>query len=468
MGRLRRTGAALAALTLSLAAACGGADDAPPPDVEPPPRSQVGRGMPVVVDTDLAVDDLVALAFLLSADSVDVLAVTVSGTGEVRCPQGLAVVRSVLATTSHDDVPVACGRDTPLEGTRAFPTGWRDAADAGWGLELDPLAGSDTTRSASELLADSLGTGGVTVLALGPMTNLAEAFRADDDLAGRVASVVMMGGAVDVAGNVPAQPGAEWNVYVDPTAAREVLASGAPVVMVGLDATDRLPVTGEFLELLGTNAHTDAAALVDQLVRNNPQLYSGDAYFWEPPAAAVVVDPATVATERVSIEVVTDGPDSGRTVRSTDGTPLALAVRPRAARFEELLVRTLDQVAPGDPLARPPDVVGRLAITYDGGVCGYDGPARVPAGRTRVVFTTDDPAWTGAVVSLTGERPIRAILDWLADHPDNSRPVTGIRQATPVAAGFAMFVDLAPPRAAVICAAPADSELVLGGSLAVG
>jgi inosine-uridine nucleoside N-ribohydrolase len=72
-----------------------------------------------VVDTDLASG---ALSLLLSSTDVDLDAVTVSGTGEVRCPQGLEVIRGLLAVTGADDIPVACGRTALLAGEQAFPT----------------------------------------------------------------------------------------------------------------------------------------------------------------------------------------------------------------------------------------------------------------------------------------------------------------------------------------------------------
>jgi pyrimidine-specific ribonucleoside hydrolase len=413
--------------------------------------------VPVVVDTDLAVDDLVALAFLLSSTGVDVRAVTVSGTGEVRCPQGLAVVASLLALTGDEEVPVACGRSTPLAGDHAFPTQWRDLADGGWGMDLTEAAPPDTDLSAPDLLGTTLRQGGVTLLTLGPLTNVAESFRADPGLAGQVDSIVVMGGALDVPGNVSGagSSAAEWNMYVDPTAAAEVLASGAPILLVGLDATGQVPITGDFLELLGANTHTEPARLVDRLIRDNPQVYTGDAYFWDPLAAAVVVDPELVATEEAAVTVVTaPGRDNGRTVRRRDGTPVTIARRPRVAAFEELLLRTLDRLEPRAPLASAPPTVGSAEIRFDGGTCSYDGPAAVPAGRMRFTFRTAEPGWTGGVVSLTGERSIERILAWLEAHPqpDGSGSVPGVRGATPVPPRFAMYLDVVPPRVAVVCA----------------
>jgi purine nucleosidase len=127
-------------------------------------------------------------------------------------------------------------------------------------MDLSKVSAQAADPSAIDLLATTLRQGGVTLLTLGPLTNVAESFRADPALAGQVTSIVVMGGALDVPGNVSGEgiepSTAEWNMYVDPTAAAEVVASGAPIVLVGLDATSQLPITGDFLELSRANTHT--------------------------------------------------------------------------------------------------------------------------------------------------------------------------------------------------------------------
>jgi inosine-uridine nucleoside N-ribohydrolase len=311
-------------------------------------RAPLPDAIPVVVDTDVAIDDLVALAFLLASEEVDVRAITISGTGEVRCPAGIGVVQALLARTGDKGVRVACGRSTPLEGAHEFPAEWRDAADSGWGV-LVPTA-SPEAPPAVELLIDKVEQG-VTLLTLGPLTNVADAFRSDGALAGRVESIVVMGGAIDVTGNVtdPALDAAqsEWNVYVDPTAASEVFASGAPVLLVALDATNQVPITQAFLERLARNSRTPANALVTELYRANPLVGTGAAYFWDPLAAAAVIDRSLLTTERADIAVVTvDGSDVGRTIRADGGNPIDVAVSADAVGFEALLLRTLAEMPP--------------------------------------------------------------------------------------------------------------------------
>jgi inosine-uridine nucleoside N-ribohydrolase len=425
----------------------------------------------VVVDTDLASDDLVALSFLLSSTEVDLVAVTVSGTGEVRCPQGLDVIRGLLAVTGDDDIPVACGRSAPLVGDRAFPTEWRDAADDAWGLDLPEVSDPSSERTAVELLTEALDPGGVTVLTLGPLTNLADAFRADADLAGDVSSVVVMGGAVDAPGNVFDEgvdpPLAEWNVYVDPTAAAEVLGSGAPVTMVGLDATSEVPITGDFLELLRINSHTESASLALTLLENNPLVYSGEAYFWDPLAAAVVVDPGLVTTETTPISVTTgDRPDSGQTARNAGGDPVTVALDADAAAFEQRLIRTLDQLEPDQTVVTMPPSVAEMAIRYDGTECTLAGPAATDQGRVRFTFESSEPGWFAGVAHLTGDRTIAQITASIEAGEQRRLEELGIDQPTIVGLAGGTSVISEPDQYMVLCGSEVG-DVLIGGTFAV-
>lgn len=460
---LRRLAVACVAPLLVAGAACGGGGGGEG-------GTSAGRGEAptrVVVDTDLAPDDLVALAFLLSSPDAEVVAVTVSGTGEVRCPAGLDVVRGLLAKTGHEGVPTACGRSAPLTGDRSFPTPWRDAADDAWGLSLPAAQPAGPALSAERLLARSLAPGGVTLLTLGPLTNVAVAFRDDPGLAAAVESIVVMGGAVDVPGNAP-EPGsqAEWNMYIDPAAAEEVLASGAPVVMVGLDATRAAPVSGDLIELMGANAHTAAASLAHTLLVDDPGVYAGTAYLWDPLAAAAALDPGLAVTRPDRIAVVTGGrPDAGATLRSSAGHPVTLAVGADAAAFEDRLVRTLDEVAPGAPLASPPPPVADITIRRRGRACIDDAPEAIPAGRIRISFASDAAGWSGVVVRLDGSLSAGQVFEWVERHPGRT-PVPGVGEAAFAGRGVTTFTDAVPGSAIIACAAD-DGRVIPAGTLVV-
>jgi hypothetical protein len=309
------------------------------------------------------------------------------------------------------------------------------------------------------------------VLTLGPLTNLADALRVDADLAGKISSLVVMGGALDVPGNVFDEgvdpPVAEWNIYVDPTAAAEAFGSGVPVTMIGLDATSQVPITGDFLELLRVNSHTEPASLVLTLLENNPLVYSGEAYFWDPLAAAVVVDPALVITEEIPLSVATgDGPESGQTARHPEGDPVTVALDADAAGLEQLLIHTLDQLEPDQPVVTLPPPVAEMEIRYDGTKCTLTGPAVTDQGRVRFTFESSEPGWGAGVAHLTGERTSEEITAWI----EAGRPPEGLGKSIepPTIVGLAggTSVTAVPGEYMVFCG-PEVGDALIGGSFVV-
>ncbi|MEA2675509.1 MAG: hypothetical protein QOI92_2701 [Chloroflexota bacterium] len=341
--------ALLAGMAL-LVGACGGGSAGTLPasagPIESMPASPVGGGSTaaaassapatlaapapriVIVDTDVAPDDLVALAFLLSAPNVTVAAITVSGTGEARCDGGVKVVLGLLESLQAPDIPVACGRGTPLAGSHAFPDAWRNAADSGSGLPIQPTERKASGGSGVQTFASAVAANDhPTILTLGPLTNLADALAGDPSLASRLGPVFVMGGAVHVPGNLlgPGAPVgntvAEWNVYVDPHAAQVVIASGLHLSFVSLDGTSQVPVTVAFAQRAVQTAATPAAGVLAQLLTANTFMADGSYFLWDPLAAELAAGypvgaftPATVAVEEA------EGPESGFT-RPTTGDP---------------------------------------------------------------------------------------------------------------------------------------------------
>jgi inosine-uridine nucleoside N-ribohydrolase len=244
---------------------------------------------------------------------------------------------------------VACGRDTPIAGDHAFPDEWRPGVDALLGLSLPANTSPSTQGSAVDLLKATLSssTEPVTILTLGPLTNIADLIRGTPDAANRISSVIAMGGAVDVGGNVflPERPSvvAEWNFYVDPTAASIVIDSSVPFVLVPLDATNEVPITRRFAERLAASAASSSARFISSVLTARAEFVNaGTLSFWDPLAAAVLVAGNSLGYETRSIHVVTDeGPDSGRTVGSP-GEDTWIAVRPDAVRFEDLFISSLN------------------------------------------------------------------------------------------------------------------------------
>ncbi len=144
----------------------------------PPPPGESPTAY--VIDSDGAFDDLQAIVYMLQRPDVDVQALTMSGTGVAHCPQGAENAAAVLARLDVTGIPVACGRRTPLVGNNQAPAQWRANADTLGGLTL-PKRGQVSDLAAPDLLTDTIRSSPtkVIVLALGPLTNIAEAIQRD-------------------------------------------------------------------------------------------------------------------------------------------------------------------------------------------------------------------------------------------------------------------------------------------------
>lgn len=307
---------------------------------------------PVVIDTDMAPDDWMAILYLLRRPDVSVRAVTVTGAGETHCEPGVENALGLLALAGQPDIPVACGRETPLMGDHVFPDTWRQAVDGMLGLELPLNDHTGSALPAAELLAQVIASSPdkVHLLTLGPLTNVAEALQTDPSLVENIETITIMGGAVDVAGNIAAEGHpidnhtAEWNIYLDPHAARIVIESGAPITLVPLDATNHAPLTLDFYRQLKRDRVTPEAKFVyDVLTNLYDMIRSRHYYFWDPLAAAILTDNSLAAWQTRKIIVIDEeGPESGRTKPVENGFPVQVAVSADRSRFEDLFLSTLN------------------------------------------------------------------------------------------------------------------------------
>lgn len=300
---------------------------------------------PILIDTDVAPDDLVAIAFLLASPGVEIVAITVSGTGEAHCPVGVDVVLGLLERLEAPPIDVACGRETPIAGDRAFPDAWRESVDDGSGLALPSTPRQPYEGDAVQLIANTADrVDGLRILTLGPLTNLADALSSHPDLGARIESVYAMGGALFVPGNValggpPDNEVAEWNVYVDPTALQVVVDAGLTVRLVSLDGTSQVPVTKGFAERVQAEAAGLGALVLSELFAAHPFMTDGSYFLWDPLAAALAAGYplGTFSPARVDVEEA-DGNEVGFT-RPVEGTPNVeyLSAADRAAAEDTLL-----------------------------------------------------------------------------------------------------------------------------------
>jgi purine nucleosidase len=307
---------------------------------------------PILIDTDPGIDDAMALLFLRARPEVRITAITtIFGNADIQSTTRNA---NYLAKRFGIDAPVIAGAAKPLQIDRlSSPTHVHGHDGLGDVLALPDVAPADVTERAHEhvvRLARSM-PGQLSILALGPLTNLALALQLDPDIATLVRQVVVMGGAFGWSGrrgNV--SPVAEANIRNDPHAANAVLAASWPVTMVGLDVTTRCVFTTEHAQQLAIGGG-EAGRLLWEISRGYETLYKlhdglDGCCLHDVAAAACLLDPTLFATHTGAIRVVTDGVAIGQTVQSASGS--AASIPPQqachdvdAARLVRMYAETL-------------------------------------------------------------------------------------------------------------------------------
>jgi purine nucleosidase len=281
---------------------------------------------PIIIDTDGGVDDAAALWWALTDQTLDVIAVTIVW-GNVPLATAATSVARVLAATGRSDVVLALGAAGPIgpapelrrpafihgtDGLGDTTVGAPPPADA----PVDPVA-----EPASALLRRvcSQRPGQITVVTLGPLSNLGALVHEDPAFAGTVADLVVMGGSARAGGN--ALPNGEANIAHDPVAAAAVAAAGwsRPPLLVGLDVTMQATLTQRHFDLLAEH-RTPAAAFLDEPLRYYRR-FGGIATAPDAPchdlvAVLAVADPPVITRAPVLPMAVdtTGGPSWGATI----------------------------------------------------------------------------------------------------------------------------------------------------------
>ena len=203
----------------------------------------------MLIDTDPAMgtlnsdpEDSFAITFALNSPEVDLVGISVVQ-GNVPVTHGYSNAAHLLRLLGRTDVPLGVGQYLPLSPERRpLQVAWLEDGEAR--PRVTPHANRNSgTPSAVELITSTARThaGELVVVAIGPLTNVAAALRADPDLARRIRELWVMGGAFTVSGNHT--PFAEFNFWADPQAADEVARAGIPVTYVGLDVCNRTLLT---------------------------------------------------------------------------------------------------------------------------------------------------------------------------------------------------------------------------------
>jgi pyrimidine-specific ribonucleoside hydrolase len=303
----------------------------------------------VLLDTDMGTDSVMGLLYLLKAPEVSLEAITiVHGIADVK--PGARNAMRILELTGDSDIPVARGSRRPLNGRRAFPSFWKPQAN-NLGNATLPAASARPGKRAVDLILTTLAESPepMTIIAMGPLTNIAQALEKNPSIVDKISEIAVMGGAIEVPGNIGNpyvgidNTAAEWNFYLDPHAAQRVLASGVKIRLMPLDATQALPVTQEFVDRVRTRPRDQTSDLLLSLLEAVGEgIDAGWYYFWDVLAAVATARPDVLACREEAIDVVTqEGPFLGRTRVSVSGTPVCVVEEINRQAFEEDLLKAI-------------------------------------------------------------------------------------------------------------------------------
>ncbi|WP_227369556.1 nucleoside hydrolase [Halomonas sp. M20] len=278
---------------------------------------------PIIFDTDPGVDDAQAIAIALAHPDIELLGLTTTyGNVDIDTATTNALLVSELA---GQQIPVAQGAAAPLVKTKHPAPAHIHGANGLGDIALPAVQGKAMSSSAAEFIVEQVNArpGEITLVAVGPLGNLAAALQLDPAITGKVKQVVVMGGSIKEGGNVT--PVAEANMFNDPHAASRVLTAGWPLTLVGLDATQRCVLSPADMEKIAAGQ-----GRLGEVLQGSYGFYS-DFYReflgidgccpHDSCALAWLMRPELFTTARGHLSVETDGFAEGQTIFAPEGRP---------------------------------------------------------------------------------------------------------------------------------------------------
>lgn len=288
----------------------------------------------IIIDTDPGQDDAIAILLALASPELEVLGLSVVA-GNVPLHHTERNARMICELAGRPDLPVHAGCDAPL--SRKLVTAEHVHGKTGLdGVTLPEPAMPLAPGHAVDFLIETLRRekpGSVTLVPIGPLTNIATAFRRAPDIVPRVQEIVLMGGAYFEVGNIT--PTAEFNIYVDPEAAKLVFASGAPLTVMPLDVTHRALTSRAWVEGMRAMGRVGqaVASWTDFFERFDREKYGSEgAPLHDPCTIAWLLQPELFSGRYINVEIETQGEYTlGMTVadwwRVSGRTPNATFIR---------------------------------------------------------------------------------------------------------------------------------------------
>lgn len=278
---------------------------------------------PVLFDHDGSVDDFLSLMLLLSMEKVQLLGISITP-ADCYADTAFETTCRLLTLSGQENIEVAIG---DFYGINAFPSPWRArprVLNALPSLINLPVSRElkDACNSVDLFISKILDTADpVTIMMTGPCSNLVQALEKKPEIAEKIHHIIWMGGAVDVPGNVVTynhNGTAEWNIFWDPVSANKLLGYHLSITLVPLDATNKVPVSIGFLKQLAlqkTSAVSDLASQFWAITIDTIPSYEYTYFMWDVLATSYLAIPEAFEVERIEIDIISKGPEAGRTIR---------------------------------------------------------------------------------------------------------------------------------------------------------
>ena len=278
----------------------------------------------VLMDHDGAIDDFLAMMLLMTMAEVEPIGVVVTP-ADCYINAAVSVTRKILDLMGRSNIPVA--RST-VRGVNPFPPSFRRDCVIINNFpilnEREAIATPLVSQSGQEFIVQALQTASapVTLMVTGPLTTVARAIALEPNIITKIKEIVWMGGALNVAGNVEKEFAlehdgtAEWNVFWDPFAAKQIWDTSIPIILCPLDLTNTVPVTPEFIRQLAKQRRyplSDLAGMCYALAI--PQTY----YCWDILATAYLGFPQNYHLTEQETDAIATGISQGRTIIKPGG-----------------------------------------------------------------------------------------------------------------------------------------------------
>jgi inosine-uridine nucleoside N-ribohydrolase len=288
--------------------------------------------IPLIFSHDGAPDDIATLVYIAKHPYIELIGV-IQSYGEQHPTQSVDEWQVFLYDVlDYDDAAIAVGSEIPVDpNPNEFPEGWRSGADNFWGLDLPTKADDYDAAVGYELIIDLVKNSPekVTVLVTGAQTDMALALQEDASIADNISQIVIMGGAFNVGGNLYESAGnennevAEWNIYVDPLAAKIVFNSGVPLSIVPLDGSDDFMINAIHHAKIRDSVDP-ALEVLSQLWEQQLNWWGGEGFkIWDIVAAAAVTNPEHFTWTYDGVDVIAEvGELHGQTIILNNGSQI--------------------------------------------------------------------------------------------------------------------------------------------------